>query len=81
MLRTGIVTSAKRSLHVYDTIARKLVATLVSSVCQAARRVLWCLDPVLQCGHDLAAIESEQGWGIKPEARESGSFSFPVQSR
>src|SRR5262245_60634821 len=45
------------------------------------RRMLWRLQPLLQCGDDLAAIASEQGWGIEPEPREYTGFEHPTRVR
>src|SRR5262245_6069774 len=41
--------------------------------------MLWRLDPVLQRGHNLAAIASEQGWGIEPEPREYTGLEQPTR--
>jgi hypothetical protein len=43
--------------------------------------VFWRLQPLLQCGHDLATITSEQGWGIEPEPREDGGFEQSIRVR
>ena len=43
--------------------------------------MLWRLQSLLQCGHDLAAIASEQGWSIKPKPREYTGFEHPTRVR
>jgi len=40
--------------------------------------MLWRLDPVLQRGHDLPDIASEEGWGIEPEPRKDCGLEQPT---